>query len=124
MSSTTWNDSRFGPGSYEHCSQEDRSTPRMCVHIGASVRPSGVRGFQTIVRDLSLGGFTAVSAARLEAHNFCWLAIPGFPPIQGEIVWWEAGLFGVAFATLLDQSTFNAIITYQRSGSATDDLVV
>ena len=123
MSSTTWNDSRFGPGSYEHASLEDRSAPRVRVHIGASVRPSGVRGFQTIVRDLSLGGFTATSPARLEAHNFCWLTIPGFEPIQGEVVWWEAGLFGVAFASLLPQATLDAIIGHQRNGSGTDDLI-
>jgi hypothetical protein len=124
MNNTTWNDSRFGPGSYEYASQEDRSTPRMRVHFGASVRPSGARGFHTIVRDLSLGGYTAVSAARLDVNNFCWLAIPGFPALQGEVIWWDAGLFGVAFATLLDPSTFNAIIAYQRSGSGADDLVV
>jgi hypothetical protein len=123
MNDTTWNDSRFGPGSYEHASQEDRSTPRVRVHLAASVRPSGVRGFQTIVRDLSLAGFTAVSPARLEAHNFCWLSIPGFEAIQGEVVWWETGMFGVAFGKLLDQATFNAIIAYQRSGSGADDPV-
>jgi len=121
MSDTTWNDSRFGPGSYEHSSQEDRSAPRVRVHIAAAVRPSGVRGFQTIVRDLSLGGFTATSPKRLEAHNFCWLTIPGFEPIRGEVVWWEAGLFGVAFASLLPQETLDAIVAHQRHGSTDDD---
>jgi len=124
MNNTTWNDSRFGPGSYEHASQEDRSTPRLRVHFGASVRPSGGRGFHTIVRDLSLGGFTAVSPTRLETHNFCWLAIPGFDAIQAEVVWWDAGLFGAAFGKLLDQSTFNAIIAWQRSGAGADDVTV
>jgi hypothetical protein len=120
MNNTTWNDSRFGPGSYEHASQEDRSVPRTRVHIAASVRPSGGRGFQTIVRDLSLGGCTATSAARLEEHTFCWLTIPGFDAIQGEVVWWEAGLFGVAFAALLDPDSFDAIIAWQRNGTGPD----
>ena len=114
MNSTTWNDSRFGPGSYEHASQEDRSAPRMRVHIAASLRPAGARGFDTIVRDLSLGGFTATSPARLEEHNFCWLKIPGFETIQAEVVWWEAGLVGAAFASLITREMFDAIVAQQR----------
>ncbi len=122
MNSTTWNDSRFGPGSYEHTSQEDRSAPRVPVHLGATIRPSGVRGFQTIVRDLSVAGFTATSPTRLEAQNRCWLTIPGFPAMQGEVVWWDAGLFGVAFASLIEQDMLDAIVAYQRSGSGTNAL--
>jgi len=114
MNSTTWNDSRFGPGSYEHASQEDRSAPRLRVHIGASLRPAGARGFQTIIRDLSLGGFTATSPSRLESHNFCWLTIPGFDPIQGEVVWWEAGVVGVAFASLITRDLFDDVVAQHR----------
>lgn len=114
MNSTTWNDSRFGPGSYEHASQEDRSAPRVPVHIGALLRPAGVRGFQTTVRDLSLGGFTATSPNRLEPHNFCWLTIPGFAPIQGEVVWWETGMVGVAFASLISREVLHAVLLQHR----------
>jgi len=115
MSSTTWNDSRFGPGSYEHASQEDRSAPRVRVHITALLRPAGVRAFETIIRDLSLGGFTATSPTRLEAHNLCWLTIPGFAPIQGEVVWWEAGAAGVAFASLIERDLFDAVVAQHRN---------
>jgi hypothetical protein len=118
MNSTTWNDSRFGPGSYEHASQEDRSAPRLRVHIQANLRPAGARSFATIVRDLSLGGFTATSPTRLEAHNFCWLAIPGFDALQAEVVWWEAGMVGAAFASLISREQFDAIVAHHRgSGS-------
>jgi len=114
MNSTTWNDSRFGPGSYEHASQEDRSAPRLRVHIGATLRPAGGRACDTIIRDLSVGGFTATSPARLEAHNFCWLTIPGFPAMQAEVVWWEAGMIGAAFGSLIDHDVFDAIVTQYR----------
>ena len=113
---TTWNDSRFGPGSYEHASQEDRSAPRLRVHIGAAVRPAGHRVFQTIIRDLSSGGFTATSATRLEAHTLCWLTVPGFAPFEAEVVWWETGLFGAAFSRLLDQVEFDRLL--QQAGDA------
>jgi hypothetical protein len=107
--STTWNDSRFGPGSYEHASQEDRSAPRLRVHIAAGLRPAGGRSFRTTVRDLSLGGFTATAPDRLEPHTFVWLAIPGHDALQGEVVWWDAGIVGVAFASLITQDQLDAI---------------
>jgi hypothetical protein len=78
------------------------------------LRPAGGRGFATILRDLSLGGFTATSATRLEAHNFCWLTIPGFEPLQAEVVWWEAGMVGAAFATLITREHFAAIVAHHR----------
>ena len=111
---TTWNDARFGPGSYEYASQEDRSAQRVPVHISASLRPAGARAFSTIVRDLSLGGFTATASARLDAHNFCWLTIPGFAPMQAEVIWWDAGLAGAAFARLITQDQFDAIVAHHR----------
>lgn len=108
--STTWNDSRFGPGSYEHSSQEDRSAPRVRVHITASLRPSGARGFSTTVRDLSLGGFTASSPGRLQPQNRCWITFPGFEAMQAEVIWWEAGIVGAAFDTMLHPAIFEEIV--------------
>lgn len=114
---TTWNNSRFGPGSYEHASQEDRSSPRLRVHIAASLRAAGSRGFATIVRDIGLGGVTASAPNRIEPHTFCWLTLPGFEPIRGEAVWWEAGLVGLAFATLLSDDQFAALVDQHSSGT-------
>ena len=107
--STTWNDSRFGPGSYEHASQEDRSVPRVRVHIAATLRATGHRSFATIVRDVSRGGFTATASERIDARTLCWLTVPGCAAIEAEIVWWEAGLIGAAFASLLTESQLGAL---------------
>jgi hypothetical protein len=116
---TTWNDARFGPGSYEHASQEDRSAPRMRVHIAATVRPAGVRTFQTIVRDLSVAGFTATSATRIDSHSLCWLTMAGFAPLQAEVIWWDAGLFGAAFASMLPPEQFDALVAkHSHAGGA------
>lgn len=107
--STTWNDSRFGPGSYEHASQEDRSAPRLPVHLAANLRAAGQKSFATTVRDISLGGFTATSPDRIEAHTLCWLSLPGYAAIEAEVVWWEAGVMGAAFLRLLSEDQLCAM---------------
>ena len=120
MGSTTWNDSRFGPGSYEHAAQEDRSGPRVRVHISAGMRVSGGRSFETIVRDLAPGGLTVTAPSRIDDHTACWISIPGFAALRGEVVWWETGIAGVAFATLLDRATFDAIVEQFRGADRTE----
>ncbi len=115
MDNTTWNDSRFGPGSYEYAAQEDRSAPRVPVRIAARLRAAGARDFATQVRDMSLGGFTATAPAPLAPQTPCWLTIPGFAPIAGEVAWAEPGIVGIAFASLIEQDMFNALVA---SGSA------
>lgn len=116
---TTWNDSRFGPGSYEHAAQEDRSAPRVRVHIEASVRPAGMRPFATILRDVSACGFTATAADRLESHSLCWLALPGQPVIEAEVIWWDKGLFGAAFSHLIDPAQFDMVLAQSAKGEDT-----
>lgn len=115
---TTWNDSRFGPGSYEHSAQEDRCAPRVPVHIEAQVRPTGSRAFATVVRDMSPGGFTATAAERLESHSLCWVTLPGVPAIQAEVIWWEAGLFGAAFCRLIEPEQLAGILAQSRAHDA------
>jgi len=107
---TTWNDSRFGPGSYEHAAQEDRAAPRARVHLAASLRPAGGQGFATHVRDLSFAGFTATAPGPLDPQTLCWLTIEGFKAVKAEVIWWEAGLFGAAFAHLIDRELFDLMV--------------
>jgi len=99
--STTWRDSRFGPGSYEYSAQEDRCAPRTRVRVPASLRASGAKGFPTVVQDLSLGGFSATALNRMHQGTICWLTLPGIEPLQAEVAWWQDGLVGCAFANLL-----------------------
>jgi hypothetical protein len=116
MGNTTWNDSRFGPGSYEHAAQEDRSAPRVRVHITASLRVSGARPCETIVRDFAPGGLTVTAPNRIDEHTACWITLPGHEVMRGEVVWWETGIAGIAFATLLDRTVFDAIVERYRGG--------
>lgn len=95
---------------YLHAAQEDRSAPRTRIAIPATLRPSGAKGFQTAVQDLSLSGFSAVAINRLRPGNLCWLTLPGLESLQAEVVWWENGLAGCAFSQLLSPIVHDNLI--------------
>ena len=86
---------------YAMAAQEDRSAPRSRVSILASLRPSGSKGFQTVINDLSLSGFSATSINRIHPGTVVWLTMPGLESMQGSVVWWEGGMVGCAFEQLL-----------------------
>jgi hypothetical protein len=72
---------------YAFAAQEDRCAPRTRISIPASLRASGGKGFQTVVHDLSLSGFSAMSITRLHPGTICWLTLPGLGSLQAEVVW-------------------------------------
>lgn len=120
--STTWNDSRFGPGSYEHSSQEDRSAPRRRVAIPATLRAAGGGTFETMVRDLSLTGFTASVPGPIPTQTFCWLALPGLEAIQSEVVWSHGGQIGAAFGRIISDTVFEALVARWPADETPDAL--
>ena len=95
---------------YEIVAQEDRCAPRTRIAIPASLRPSGGRGFQTQVLDLSLGGFSAACVNRMHQGQLCWLTLPGLESLQGEVVWWDNCIVGVAFHELLSPIVHDNIL--------------
>jgi hypothetical protein len=96
---------------YYLATQEDRCAPRSKVNIPASLRPSGAKSFHTVVHDLSLGGFSATSLNRMHVGAVCWLTLPGLEALQAEVVWWERGLVGCAFANLLSPIIHDNILS-------------
>lgn len=88
--------------SYALAAQEDRSAPRTRLSIPASLRPSGSRGFQTVVQDLSLSGFSAMAINRLHPGTLCWLTMPGMESMEAQVIWWNNSLVGCAFHQLLN----------------------
>jgi len=95
---------------YEIAAQEDRSAPRTRLTIPASFRPSGGRSYQTIVHDLSLGGFCSSAVNRLQPGTICWITLPGLESLQSEVVWWDNSLVGCAFKTLLSPIVHDNIL--------------
>jgi hypothetical protein len=103
---------------YAVAAQEDRSAPRARIVIPAQLRVSGMRGYQTVVNDLSLSGFSATAITRMYPGSICWLTLPGLESMQGEVVWWENGLCGCAFTRLLSPIVHDNILArYRGDGS-------
>lgn len=99
---------------YAMAAQEDRSAPRTKLIIPAKLRLAGGRPFITDVNDLSLSGFSAVCVSRMHAGSMCWLTLPGLEALQAEVVWWEDGLCGCAFANLLSPIVHDNILARYR----------
>jgi hypothetical protein len=100
--------------SYALATQEDRSAPRARISIPGLLRPSGSKGFQTLINDLSLSGFSAMSINRMHDGTVCWLTIPGLEPQQSEVIWWNNGLVGCAFNQLLSPIVHDNVLARWR----------
>ena len=105
---------QFRQDRYAQAAQEDRCAPRTKISIPAALRPSGSKGFQTVVRDLSLSGFSATAISRIHPGTYCWLTMPGLESMQARVVWWENGLVGCAFESLLSPIIHDNILARWR----------
>lgn len=102
---------------YAIAAQEDRSAPRTRMMIPAQLRMSGSKGFQTVIHDLSLGGFCASAVSRIYPGTVCWLSIPGLEAQMGEVVWWNNSLVGCSFHNLLNPIIHDNLLTRWRGDS-------
>jgi hypothetical protein len=99
---------------YSVAAQEDRSAPRTRISIPGTLRASGSRGFQTVVHDLSLSGFSAMAINRLNVGTLCWLTMPGLESMEAEVIWWNNSLVGCAFHQLLNPIIHDNILAQWR----------
>lgn len=102
---------RLPANSYAAAAQEDRCAPRTRLSMAGSLRPSGQQGFNVVIRDLSLGGFACEAVTGMRSGHLCWITLPGLTALQAEVVWNDGQMVGCAFANLLNQAVFDAIIT-------------
>lgn len=109
MSATDWN-----TDIYAQAALEDRSANRRRVNMPATLRPAGGKSFQTVVLDISLGGFCANALQPLHHGNRCWLTLPGMESLQAEVVWWDSGRVGCAFDKLLSPIVYDNILAHYR----------
>lgn len=103
---------------YAFAAQEDRSAHRVRLTIPATLRPAGARKFQTVVRDLSLSGFSATALTRIPLKTNCWLTLPDMESMPGHVIWWEQGLVGCAFERLLGPLEYENVLVRWRGESA------
>jgi hypothetical protein len=95
---------------YTYASQEDRCSPRTRISIPATLRASGSKGFQTVVHDLSISGFSCMAINRLHPRTVCWITLPGLESLQGEVVWWNDSMVGCAFHQLLSPIVYDNLL--------------
>ena len=95
---------------YAIAAQEDRCAPRTRLSIPAMLRPSGTKGFQTVVNDLSLSGFSALAITRMHPGTICWLSIPQLESMEARVIWWNNSLVGCAFGRLLSPIVHDDVI--------------
>lgn len=103
--------------SYDEAAQEDRSATRVTISIPAMLRFSGSKSYQTAVRDLSLSGFSATAMSRMHPGTLCWLTLPGMQGLAAKVVWWDYGLVGCAFETLLNPIILENVLERWRGAS-------
>ncbi len=95
---------------YEFAAQEDRSAPRIRMAIPAGLRPSGSKSLQTVVRDLSMSGFSATAISRIHPGTRCWLTLPEMESLAAKVVWWDNGVVGCAFENLLSPIILDNVV--------------
>jgi PilZ domain len=100
----------FSTDRYAVAAQEDRCAPRTKLQIPATLRPSGDKGFSTVVHDLSLGGFSCEAVTGMRPGALCWLTLPGLAALQAEVAWNNGAMVGCAFANLLNPAVHDAIL--------------
>lgn len=98
------------PVHYDDAALEDRSAPRITLHIPATLRPSGVTGFGVTVTNLSISGFACEATTGIPVGGRCWLALPGLSPLQAEVIWNNGIMVGCAFSNLLNRSVLDGIL--------------
>ena len=101
--------------SYFTAAQEDRSAPRTRIVIPATLRITGGRTFQTVVRDLSVSGFCAAAINPVSPGSVCWLTLPQMEALQARVVWWNNSLVGCAFAELISPSAHTTVLNHWRT---------
>ena len=103
---------------YSQAAQEDRSAPRTRISIPGTLRPSGSKGFQTVIHDLSISGFSAMAINRIQPGTFCWLTLPGLHALEAKVVWWNNGLVGCAFEQLLSPIIHDNLLGRWQGGGS------
>ena len=95
---------------YRIAAQEDRCAPRTALRVNAKLRPSGSPGFDVIVYDLSIGGFSCDAVTGMRPGSLCWLTLPGLSALQAEVIWNDGTRVGCAFANLLNEAVLRNLL--------------
>jgi hypothetical protein len=96
--------------SYAVAAQEDRCSPRTIVKIAASLRRSGDRPFNVVMRDISVAGFSCEAVTSMRPGARCWLNLTGLEGQLAEVMWNDGTVVGCAFSNLLSSAVLDRIL--------------
>jgi PilZ domain len=107
-------DGKLCEAPYCEAAFEDRCAPRRNVRMPAVFRPSGSEGFNVIIHDISLSGFSAQALTCQPVGTRVWITIPGLAPLQAEIARNDRTNVGCAFTQLLNQAVLDNLVARYR----------
>lgn len=102
--------SRWSPKSIKR-----RALPRILVDCAGQLS-NGLRSIEVRLRDISQGGASLVSEARLSGLGKVRLSLPDLPPIAGVVRWSSGASLGVSFNECLAFETLARWIQARREG--------
>lgn len=89
---------------------DGRRTLRKAVTLRARLRDRGATRFDIKILDLSLTGFRAETAYRLNPGTLVWVSLPGLASLEAEVAWQEREHVGCKFDTPLHPAVFDHIV--------------
>lgn len=90
--------------------RESRVAVRKRLSIPAMLQVVGKRRSKTMLRDISVSGFSASVQNRIPLGSTCLLQLPGRDPMEARVVWCDYGLVGCKFDKLIATVTYDAIL--------------
>lgn len=96
---------------------ENRAAARKRLSIPAMVQVLGKRRFKTMLRDISVSGFSASVQSRIPLGSTCWLQLRAREPMEARVVWCDYGLAGCEFVTAIPTVTYDAILERWLQGA-------
>lgn len=98
--------------------RDNRVAARKRLSIPAMLQVLGKRRVKTMLRDISVSGFSASVQSRIPLGSTCWLQLPGREPMEARVVWCDYGLAGCEFDKLIPRVTYDAIFERWEADSA------
>lgn len=96
--------------------EASRRAPRIAVRFQASLREQSFSKFDVLVSDLSTDGFRCETHYRLVPNSIVWLTIPGFSPLESNVVWANGSAYGCAFMQPLHVAVMDHVARIYGSG--------
>lgn len=95
---------------------DGRYAARRAIAMTAQLRRYGSQHrFSVAVRDFSMTGFRCETSFGLNVGEYIALIMPGFLPLEAQIVWADGDRYGCAFGHALHVAVYDHIVRQHRT---------